>query len=77
MTPQPPPTAGRRPVTPYARAEFLRLLAEREAAGIATYGTPLHTHNGRDALQDAKEELLDAWQYLCQLELEREGAAGG
>jgi hypothetical protein len=34
--------------------------------GFETYGTPLQTFNGRDALQDAMEEALDACQYLYQ-----------
>ena len=65
------PTPGRENVTPRAREEFLRMLAGREQVGIRTYGTTLQTFNGRDAIQDAKEELIDAWQYLVQIEMER------
>lgn len=45
-------------MTPYARSEFIRMLAEREAQGIKTYGTSLHTHNGRDACGTPKRS---AW----------------
>jgi predicted Zn-ribbon and HTH transcriptional regulator len=69
---QPNPKPGKEDVTPVARAEFLRMLAEREAQGIATYGTTLQTHNGRDMLQDAKEEAVDLIQYLIGAEMERE-----
>jgi hypothetical protein len=41
-------------------------------AGIETYGTPLESHNGRDALQDAYEEALDLACYLKQAMIERE-----
>jgi hypothetical protein len=64
------PVAEQAPVKEYAREQFLQLLEERCRAGEAHYGTPLTTHNGRSALQDLKEELIDAWQYLCQLEME-------
>jgi hypothetical protein len=66
------PLPGEKAVTPQARVEFIRMLAEREKQGIATYGRSLETFNGRDALRDIKEELIDAWQYLIQLEMERD-----
>lgn len=46
------------------------LLEARAAEGEKTYGTRLQTHNGRDALQDAHEELLDALAYLWQAHME-------
>lgn len=42
-------------------------LEERERVGIARYGTPLQPHNGRDALVDLYQELLDACCYIRQL----------
>lgn len=42
----------------------------RIALGIERYGHPLQTHNGRDAAEDAYQELLDAAHYLKQLHLE-------
>jgi hypothetical protein len=38
--------------------------------GIERYGHPLQTHNGRDALRDTRDELLDAAHYLKQAHLE-------
>ena len=47
-------------------------MAERAAAGVQKYGTPLQTHNGRDALWDAYQEALDLAMYLRQAILERD-----
>lgn len=38
--------------------------------GIERYGRPLQTHNGRDAIEDALQELEDAAHYLKQADLE-------
>lgn len=74
---QPPPTPRLRgaPVFPVAVSatpgeSLRRALAEREAIGVERYGQSLHTHNGRDALRDAREELADATAYLTQAWLE-------
>jgi hypothetical protein len=64
---QPLPTPGRESVQD-------RLIAEIQARrdlGTARYGTPLMTHNGRDALQDAWEEAIDLAAYLTQMRMER------
>ena len=45
-------------------------LRARAELGIARYGTPLLTHNGRDAIRDLTEELLDAIMYTTQAQLE-------
>lgn len=42
-------------------------MAERRMFGVGKYGTPVHPFNGRDALQDAYEEVLDLAVYLRQL----------
>jgi hypothetical protein len=39
--------------------------------GIAKYGTPLQTFNGRDPLIDAYQEALDLAVYLKQAIMER------
>ena len=39
-------------------------MVDRNAFGVAKYGTPLQAHNGRDALKDAYEEALDLCVYL-------------
>ena len=70
--PQENPTPGEHKVTPYAREQFNSMLDDAERRGIETYGTTLETHNGRDAIKDAKEEAIDLWQYLCQIELENQ-----
>jgi hypothetical protein len=44
---------------------------KRNQFGIEKYGTPLQAHNGRDALQDAYEEVLDLAVYLRQAIEER------
>lgn len=45
----------------------------RDAKGASTYGTRLQPHNGRDALRDAYEEVLDLAAYLRQCMFERDG----
>lgn len=80
MTNQPTPTttASSEAVFPALYASLLDsgrgalgpdLLARRRK-GIATYGTELMTHNGRNATQDKYEELLDALVYHVQENLE-------
>jgi len=44
----------------------------RERVGIQRYGTSLQPHNGRDALRDLYEELLDACCYIKQVLVERD-----
>jgi hypothetical protein len=50
-------------------------LMGRQRLGIQRYGSPLQAHNGRSALRDLYEELLDASCYVRQA-LE-EGLAAG
>lgn len=50
-------------------------LVEREALGISRYGTALQANNGRDALRDLYEELLDACCYIRQVIAERDQAS--
>lgn len=45
-------------------------MKERAEHGKAQYGTYLQPHNGRNALQDLYEELLDACVYCKQKILE-------
>lgn len=47
-------------------------MKERDHVGRARYGTPLQTHNGRDALVDAYQEALDLCVYLKQAIAERD-----
>jgi hypothetical protein len=45
-------------------------LAQRLALGLQRYGQPLRAFNGRNACQDAYEEVLDLSVYLKQMTLE-------
>lgn len=45
-------------------------VARRKQVGVARYGQPLQAHNGRDALRDAYEEVLDLLVYLKQYQQE-------
>ena len=49
---------------------IVEAIEARALAGVERYGVALHTHNGRDAIQDLREELLDAMQYLAQAHAE-------
>lgn len=51
---------------------FPAVLARQVEKGEKKYGRRLQTWNGRDAAQDAVEELVDAFQYVSQLKLERD-----
>ena len=70
------PKPGQQDVPTYAEAEFRRMFRARNEAGVETYGTVLQTFNARNTFQDLKEELLDAWNYVCELELEFYAALG-
>jgi hypothetical protein len=52
-------------------------LEARLQVGIKRYGQPLQPHNGRDALRDAYEEVLDLAVYLRQAIYESENPHGG
>lgn len=41
-------------------------MQDRHESGIKKYGTPLQAFNGRNALIDAYQELLDLCVYLRQ-----------
>lgn len=45
----------------------------RQQLGVRRYGQPLQPHNGRDALLDLYQELLDAACYTRQLLAEKDG----
>lgn len=73
--PQPEPTK-----TVQSEDVDLLLIEEilsRRKIGIQQYGTPLNTHNGRDALRDLLDELLDACKYCIQAIKERDSLHGG
>lgn len=43
------------------------LMIARRQVGIERYGVPLQRDNGRDMMQDCREELLDAMAYAQAL----------
>jgi hypothetical protein len=47
-------------------------MRERDWVGRERYGTPLQAGNGRDALVDLYQELLDAVVYIRQVIAERD-----
>lgn len=63
---QPLPTAGRECV----QDALITLIEERKQLGVERYGSPLMTHNGRDAGRDAVEEALDLTVYSMQVAME-------
>mgnify|MGYP001605866633 CR=1 FL=1 len=69
--PQPPPGVGVGDITELVIADLMA----RRRVGIARYGTTLQAWNGRDALIDAYQEVLDLAQYLRQAIEERAGEA--
>lgn len=75
---QPAPTGDGVDVTesiialPVVGDELAQDFARRSLKGRLEYGTSLKTHNGRDAVVDAYQELLDAAVYLHQAWLEAE-----
>lgn len=56
----------------YVQAVVCRDIMARMEVGIKRYGTGLQPFNGRDALRDAYEEVLDLACYLRQLLIEDE-----
>lgn len=48
-------------------------MQSRDRMGRGKYGTPLQPFNGRDAMKDAYEEVLDLAVYLRTAIYERDG----
>lgn len=69
------PTPTHQPGVPSVQSAVRQDLEARERLGITRYGTRLQPHNGRNALRDLYEELLDACCYLKQELIERESAS--
>lgn len=57
---------------PFVQDAVIADIEKRKQVGIQRYGTPLQAFNGRDALRDWYEELLDGVMYAKQLMIERE-----
>lgn len=63
-TPEPPPQ--RRDDRPKVWDLVIADMRARDCTGSAKYGTPLQPDNGRDAMRDAYQEVLDLAVYLRQ-----------
>lgn len=50
----------------HAFPEIIKMIEERAAIGEQRYGTRLQAWNGRNAVQDLLEEILDGIQYSYQ-----------
>jgi hypothetical protein len=50
-------------------ANLINLIHQRDAFGRAKYGQPLMTKDGRNGIEDAKQELGDLLQYLMKCKL--------
>jgi spore cortex formation protein SpoVR/YcgB (stage V sporulation) len=62
MQPKPTTSKNSKEITPMVISDIKR----RSEAGVNEYGVSLKSFNGRDALVDAYEEVLDMAQYLRQ-----------
>lgn len=75
-TPEPPPSGDGELVSMSllvaleCHPELHQLVLERDAFGRSKYGTGLRCCNGRDALNDARQEIGDCLQYLWQARME-------
>ncbi|HRW08807.1 MAG TPA: hypothetical protein P5121_27075 [Caldilineaceae bacterium] len=65
---QPAPEPGQATIIELVRADF----DERAEAGFQKYGAYLQAHNGREALWDLYQELIDATMYIRQAIVEQE-----
>lgn len=66
------PGPGQQDVALALKERFVQWIDQRTAQGIETYGRALQTHNGRKAVVDMLQELLDFCQYQQQRLMELE-----
>jgi hypothetical protein len=59
-------------VEPIARTRLNHLLSTRSARGLAICGHRQTADNGREAIQDVQEALVDAFLVSIQVEIERD-----
>lgn len=72
---EPQPVKTEKPAVPVT-TRVIQDLRDKSEAGVAKYGVPLHTFNGRRPLVDAYQEALDLAQYLKQAIMEEDIEAG-
>ena len=66
--PEPPPKHGEKIVVD----ELIKDIQDRKTFGYGKYGTYLMSNNGRNAIVDMYQELLDALIYCKQILIETE-----
>lgn len=69
-TPEPPPQQNNLPAVWDLVIEDMK---DRDQFGVSKYHMHLQPNNGRDALKDMYQELLDACVYARQMLYERDG----
>lgn len=76
--PQPKPTENPDsvPIEPRVMEDWEAIRLAQYKKGIAKYGQPVVTFNGRNQALDAKQEMLDTWRYVTALEMEHEWFQG-
>lgn len=52
--------------------ELSQLIQERNNFGIEKYGQPLYSEDGRNSIEDARQELGDLLQYACKIKMQKE-----
>ncbi len=79
MNDEPMPTAGAksRPVQALALQRFIDTFKSQWDKGKQKYNSDLMTHNGRNAANDAMQEVADLVAYIQQLAMELEDARAG
>ena len=66
---------GQQTVLATAMADYKKTFDKQIKKGMDKYGVVLSTFNGRDAGQDAVEELVDLSVYIAQLRMEHQAFA--
>ena len=52
-------------------AELSDLIEERNNFVIEKYGQPLYSEDGRNSIEDARQELGDLLQYVCKIKMQK------
>lgn len=63
-------SGGKQTVLATAISNYKRVFDKQIQKGLEKYGVVLTTFNGRDAGQDALEELVDLSVYMTQMQME-------
>ena len=55
--------------TPYFKQKIIHLLEERNLYGLEKYGQSLMSKDGRDDIEDARQEIGDMIQYIFKAKI--------